>query len=105
MIKMTSMTPLTIEQVETIIKNRMGANVKMYQVPDRLYSNLAEYQSDLLNNYPYLHNARYYAITRYREVSVYLIFDNEISSNDRGGYYRDDHNHRVVILKDEKFEG
>jgi hypothetical protein len=99
---MTSMTPLTIEQVEHIIKDRMGIDVKMYQVPGELYGNMAEYQSDLLNTYPYLYEARYYAVTRFEEVNVYLVFKNEIFSDFYGGYYDDTHSHRVVILKGEK---
>lgn len=100
---MTSMIPLTIEQVEHIIKDRMGIDVKMYQVPGELYGNMAEYQSDLLNTYPYLHEARYYAVTRFEEVNVYLIFKNEIHSNEHtSGYYRDHAGHRIVILEGEK---
>jgi hypothetical protein len=100
---MTASTPLTIEQVERIIKDRMGIDVTMYQVPDRLFSNVADYQSDLLNNYPYLHNARYYAVTMWGEVDVYLVFDNEIRSSGYGGYFKDGWDHRIVILKNEKY--
>jgi hypothetical protein len=94
--------PLTLEQVQYIIKDRMGLDIDLHPVPDMVFSNQADYQSDLLNNYPYLYNARYYSRTMFEKVDVFLTFDNEVQKYN-SGLFRCDGRHYIVLLEDEPF--
>ena len=96
------MTPLTKKQIESIIKKRMGIEIELIPIPDMIFSNQADYQSDLLNTYPYLYNARYYARTMLGTVDVYLTFDNEVRTYD-SGLFRCDGRHYIVLLNNESF--
>jgi hypothetical protein len=97
------MNPLTKEGIEKIIKDRMSIEVELHPVPEKVFGNMADYYTEPLNNYPYLHNARYYARTMFGKVDVYLTFENEIhADNYDGGFYRCKGKHYIVLLKDEK---
>lgn len=95
--------PLTKEQIEAIIKDRLSIDVTLHPVPDMVFRNRADYYTKPLNDYPYLHNARYYARTSFGYVDVYLTFDNEIhADNYDGGFYTCHGKHYVVLLKEER---
>jgi hypothetical protein len=93
-------TTLTKEEIEEIIKVKLGKTVYLKPVPGKVFDGRAEYYSV---PYPSLYDARYYARTMFGTVDVYLTFENEIhADNYDGGFYRCGGHHYIVLLKNEK---